>query len=187
MVIDVQEFERLSAALDQFGDVDPTDLSAGAVHRVLIGRNELTAKRQAATMRFASAWDHSGVWAEDGSPSPAHRLARETNAAPRSCRRITRLGRKLDSMPATAESLSFGRINVDHVELLTLSDRRDERTVHQAAPTLIAGQDAPVKSNTGCPSALSYPSNDPRICPETRRTQEAPAVSGCFPRRAGEI
>lgn len=131
MVVDVEELIGLSDALDRFADVDPTALSAGAVHRVLIGLNELAVKLQATAIRYASVWDHSGVWAEDGSRSPAHRLARETNANPKSCGRIMRFGRQLDSMPATAESLSFGRINMDHVALLAGANTVKRRTLFQ--------------------------------------------------------
>lgn len=127
MLVDVDSFGELLQALDRLDDVDPTALSAGAVHRTLVGLTDAAAKLQAVTARFASVWEHSGVWAEDGSRSPAHRLARETNTTPQSCRRITRLGRQLDSMPAAAEALAMGRINLDHVSLLATANSRTRR------------------------------------------------------------
>lgn len=127
MLYEVSEYGELVTAADRLGDVDPTTLSVGALHRTLIGLTEIASQLQAITARFAAVWEHSGVWAEDGSRTAAHRLARETNSQPRSCRRVTRLGRMLDIMPATNESLSLGRINLDHVALLTGANTKKRR------------------------------------------------------------
>ncbi len=131
MVVDVEELVRLSDLLDRFSDVDPTELSPGAVHRTLIGLHDVAARLQAITLRYAAVWEGSGVWSDDGSRSPAHRLARETNSAPASCRRITRLARQLESMPAVAESLSSGRINMDHIALLVGANTAKRRALFQ--------------------------------------------------------
>jgi hypothetical protein len=69
------------------------------------------------------------VWADDGSRSAAHRLARDTATAVGTARRELGRARHLESMPHTAHALAAGKLSVDHVDLLGRANRPWRDTV----------------------------------------------------------
>jgi Domain of unknown function (DUF222) len=119
---------ELGKAMTCLVGVDEKSLSDGEVHRALLSLTEELSTLLAIQAKLADEWSRRGIWAEDGSRHPGARLARETRTRKASAYRVIRRGQALSAMPATAEALTVGRINIDHVELLATantSKRRD--------------------------------------------------------------
>jgi uncharacterized protein DUF222 len=68
-------------------------------------------------------WDHRGLWGDDGSRSPATRLAREAHRCKQECGRLVRRARQLPTMPVAAEAYAAGDICGAHVDLVASCDR----------------------------------------------------------------
>jgi len=62
--------------------IDAGALTDNELHDLTISLQRAAARLTIAAAPVLSAWDDPHVWAGDGSKSPAHRLARQTNADP---------------------------------------------------------------------------------------------------------
>jgi hypothetical protein len=105
----------LQAAIDEALDIDVDALDDIEVHALLL---ELTREhdRLALTIaRVAKAWDDRTIWTDDGSRSPAWRLARETLRSVDACRALFREASALDAMPEVADAIVDGRIAYDTI------------------------------------------------------------------------
>jgi hypothetical protein len=118
---------QLGEAMTCLVGVDEKSLSDGEVHRALLTLTEELSTLQAIQAKLADESSRRGIWAEDGSRHPSARLARETRSRKASAYRVIRRGQALAEMPATAEALTVGRINIDHVELLATANTSKRR------------------------------------------------------------
>ena len=110
--------EALDTAISDVLDVDPDTLTDPELNELVVALQRHGSRLAALRARMLSAWDSRGVWAGDGSRSPAHRLAREASLSVRTAKvEITR-ARGLRSMPHTAKALENGSLSPDHVDLL---------------------------------------------------------------------
>ncbi len=130
---------ELSEATTGLVGVDEASLSDGEVHRALLSLTEELSTLQAIQAKLADEWSKRGIWAEDGSRHPGARLARETRTRKASAYRVIRRGQALAQMPATAEALTVGRINIDHVELLGAANTAKRRERFVADESMLVG------------------------------------------------
>ncbi|MBA3289014.1 MAG: hypothetical protein H0U21_13535, partial [Acidimicrobiia bacterium] len=98
--------------------IDAGALTDNELHDLTISLQRAAARLTIAAAPVLSAWDDPHVWAGDGSKSPAHRLARQTNADPRSTRRDLRRAHRRVNMPVTAVAIAAGSLSIDHLDLL---------------------------------------------------------------------
>jgi Domain of unknown function (DUF222) len=110
--------DRLDAALGDLLGLDPDDLSDGELHDLVVTVQRESHRLAALRAKLLSAWHGRGIWADDGSRSAPHRLARETAMAVGSAKVELRRARALRSMPATAAAVADGALSPDHVDLL---------------------------------------------------------------------
>src|SRR4051794_35576999 len=97
--------EPLDTALGDLLDVDPDGLTDAELHELVITVQRQSHRLAALRAKLISAWDARGVWADDGSRTAAHRLARETSMAVTSAKVELRRARALRAMPHTATAL----------------------------------------------------------------------------------
>lgn len=110
--------EALDRAIDGLLALDPDTFTDTELHEVVVGLQSQSHRLAAARARLTAAWDRRQIWAEDGSRSPGHRLARETTMSVPSAKAEVRRARALRTMPATAAALAAGDLSPDHVDLL---------------------------------------------------------------------
>jgi Domain of unknown function (DUF222)/HNH endonuclease len=108
----------LTAAIDTAVELDPVRLGDGELHDAVVALARLQARLEAAHCRLVRAWDNRQVWADNGSKSPAARLARETGMRRARATTLVRRGRQLAAMPATAAAYARGELSGDHVDVL---------------------------------------------------------------------
>jgi hypothetical protein len=120
---------RLEEAIDDLFALDPDMLTATELHRTVIALHRQNHRLAAARARLLARWDTRAVWADDGSRSAAHRLARDTSTAVGTARRELRRARHLTSMPATAAAVAEGALSSDHVDLLGAANDGSRRAV----------------------------------------------------------
>jgi hypothetical protein len=111
--------DRLDTDLGELLGVDPDTLTDDELHELVVGVQRQSHRLAALRAKLISAWDGRRVWADDGSRSPAHRLAREASMAVGSARVELRRARGLRSMPHTTAALASGSLSPDHVDLLS--------------------------------------------------------------------
>ena len=75
-------FDSLRTAIDELAASDPEALDNAELHRLVVDLHRQSARLAAVCTRAVGAWDARKVWADNGSKSPAARLARETRCAP---------------------------------------------------------------------------------------------------------
>ncbi|QQS23624.1 MAG: DUF222 domain-containing protein [Actinomycetota bacterium] len=113
------EFQAFTAGIDAMATVDPDALSDVELHELVVAMQRQCARIGVARAALLRRWDARGVWTDDGSRSPAHRLARETNTSTRSARVELARARDLAVMPYTADAIEAGRLSLDHVYLFS--------------------------------------------------------------------
>ncbi|QQS23432.1 MAG: DUF222 domain-containing protein [Actinomycetota bacterium] len=111
------EFEALSADVDALSQLDPDGLADAELDDLVVAMARLRARLGVVAARWTHRWDARGVWTADGSRSPAHRLARETNTSTHSARVEIARARDLAVMTKTAAAIEAGRLSLDHVYL----------------------------------------------------------------------
>jgi hypothetical protein len=122
MIADVSG--TLSASIDAVLAVDVDAMDNTELNRDLIALSAEVTRLHAAVLARAERWDARNVWANDGSRSAGHRLAREANTTVTAAKATIRRARALRDMPATREALQRGTITVDHVDLLANANSR---------------------------------------------------------------
>ena len=115
--------EELSGAIGCLGALDPGELDDDALHEAVVALGALSSRLEAAWCGLIHAWDQRGVWANNGSRSPAARLARETRMRQGAMKRLVTRGRQLDEMPLTGDAYAAGEISGDHVDLVASCNR----------------------------------------------------------------
>ncbi|MFZ1489170.1 MAG: hypothetical protein WAS51_04460, partial [Ilumatobacteraceae bacterium] len=84
--VEDEALAALNAGVDALSRLDLVGLSDDRLHALTIAVQRCTARLGVARAAVIRRWDVRGVWAGDGSRSPAHRLARETNTSTHSAR-----------------------------------------------------------------------------------------------------
>ncbi|MFZ1491022.1 MAG: DUF222 domain-containing protein, partial [Ilumatobacteraceae bacterium] len=107
----------LNAGVDALSSLDLVGLSDDRLHALTVAVQRCTARLGVARAAVVRRWDTRGVWAADGSRSPAHRLARETNTSTHSARVEIARARDLAMMTKTAAAITAGQLSLDHVYL----------------------------------------------------------------------
>ncbi len=126
--------EALDTTINELLDLDPADLTDTELHELVVGLQRHNSRLAAVRAQWISAWDARIVWADDGSRTPAARLAREASLSVRSAKTEVRRARALRSMPHTAAAVSNGSLSTDHVDLLARANtgsRTDWFTNHE--------------------------------------------------------
>ena len=77
----------LREALDAPAAVDVEAFSDGELHAIVVDLGALSTRLEAQWCRAVARWDARMVWADNGSPSPAARLSRETGRRQGGCGR----------------------------------------------------------------------------------------------------
>jgi hypothetical protein len=98
--------------------LDPDTLTDTELHEVVVGLQRQAHRLAAARAKLTAAWDGRQIWADDGSRSPGHRLAREATMSIGAAKTEVRRARALRTMPATAAALAAGELSPAHVDLL---------------------------------------------------------------------
>jgi Domain of unknown function (DUF222) len=108
----------LATAIDDLLSLDPDTLDDAALADAVVGLHRQQARLAAATARLTAALDARQVWAGDGSRSCGAWMAHRCRLPVGQARAGVRLGRRLLSMPATAEAFATGDIGQPHAAVL---------------------------------------------------------------------
>jgi hypothetical protein len=110
--------EPLDGAIDGLLALHPDTLTDTELHEVVVGLERQAHRLAAARARLTAAWDGRQIWADDGSRSPGHRLAREATMSVAAAKTEVRRALALRTMPATAAALAAGDLSPEHVDVL---------------------------------------------------------------------
>jgi Domain of unknown function (DUF222) len=108
----------LSAVLDGLVDLDPDTLDDGELGEAVVELQRQQARLAAATARLTAAFDARRTWADDGSRSCGAWVAQRCRLPVGQARAGVWLGRRLRTMPVTAEAFAAGDIGQRHAALL---------------------------------------------------------------------
>jgi hypothetical protein len=117
--------DRLDSILGDLLGLDFDTLTDDELHELVVAIQRQSHRLSALRAKLISAWDGRRVWADDGSRSAAHRLAREAHMAVGTAKIELRRARGLRSMPHTATALASGSLSPDHVDLLARANDGD--------------------------------------------------------------
>ena len=76
----------VAGGIDDLLALDVAALSDAELHELAIALQRETHRLAAARARLVSAWEARKLWADDGSRSPGHRLAREASMSVRAAK-----------------------------------------------------------------------------------------------------
>ena len=130
---------RLGEAIDELLVVDPAGLADDELAELTVALQRHTHRLAAVRALCVAAWDRRRLWADDGSRSPGHRLAREASMPVAVGKAEVRRAGALAAMPHTAAALSAGELSAQHVDLLAAAaggGRGDRFAEHEE--TLVA-------------------------------------------------
>jgi len=113
----------LTTAIDALLTIDADPLDDTDIHDLVVELGRQTSRLEAAHCRIINRWDRRRIWADNGSKSPAVRLARETRMRPSDASRLVHRARALEAMPAATEADAAGEITGAHVDLVARCDR----------------------------------------------------------------
>ena len=134
----------LSAATSGLLECDPAVLDDQTLHELIVGLQAERSRLAVAAADLIAEWDQRRLWESDGSRSPAHRLARETNASLRTCRAELRRAGSIRHLPATRDAVIDGRLSIDHIDLFAHANTPERRTLFARDETLLIEQCAGV-------------------------------------------
>jgi Domain of unknown function (DUF222) len=113
-----QTTTRLSAAIDELLDVDADTLANTEVVEAVVELHRQQARLAAAVTRLTAAADARRVWADDGSRSCGAWVAHRCRLPVGQAKAEAWLGRRLRTMPATAEAFDAGDVSLRHAMVL---------------------------------------------------------------------
>jgi len=108
----------LTSAIDALVTLDPAALDDSELADAVVGLHRQQARLAAATARLTALLDARQVYAADGSRSCGAWLAHRCRLPIGQARAQAWLGRRLQSMPATAEAFAAGDISQRHASVL---------------------------------------------------------------------
>jgi hypothetical protein len=137
--------DALRALVDEMAGREPTEWADSDT--VVALQRELS-RLEAAVARVTTAWDSSGVWADDGARSGAVWLEHRTKLSKKAAARQIRLGRLARELAAVDDAWVSGRIGAGQVDVLGLHHRP---VTHEA---MIRDQELLVGQAAGLPHRL---------------------------------
>jgi hypothetical protein len=114
----IQSTAQLTAAIDGLLGLDPDTLDDTELADAVVALHRQEARLAAAITRVTAAADARRVWAEDGSRSCGAWLAHRCRLPIGQARAEAWLGRRLRTMPATADAFAAGDISLRHSMVL---------------------------------------------------------------------
>lgn len=109
--------ELLRSAVDLLAQVDPSDLATAELAEQCLELQRQQQRLGGIAARLLNRWKGSGVWAFDGSRSPAAHLARETRRGVASCRAELRRASAAGDLGAVVDAVVEGELSLDHLDL----------------------------------------------------------------------
>jgi hypothetical protein len=109
--------EVLRSAVDLLASLDLSDLPAAEVAELCLGLQRQRHRISGIAAQVLQQWQTSGIWAFDGSRTPAGHLARETRSGITSCRGELRRAHAAGTLPAVAAAVIDGGLSIDHLDL----------------------------------------------------------------------
>jgi 5-methylcytosine-specific restriction endonuclease McrA len=134
------EIEQLQEAITAVLMLDPDTLTDDELHESVVVLHRQTHRLAGARARLVARWDRCQVWADDGSRSAAHRLARDSRTSVATARRELRRARHLESMPHTAAAVAAGELSAEHVDLLGAANDGCRRAVFAEHEAMLVEQ-----------------------------------------------
>jgi hypothetical protein len=120
--VDERTFDQIGAplasAIDGLLELDPDTLGDDELTQTVISLHRQQARLAAAVTQMTAAADARRLWADDGSRSCGAWVAHRCRLAAGHARGEVWLGRRLRTMPATAEALATGDISLRHAMVL---------------------------------------------------------------------
>jgi hypothetical protein len=141
----VSALELVASAVDELRELDLDSLTDGELHDLAVGLYGLGDRLTAATAPLLDRWQHSGVWALDGSKSAAARFARETLSSQKNAHATLRRAISLATMPVTAAAAVSGRISLDQVDLLVRANTTKRRDLFAEHEQVLVDEIAPLR------------------------------------------
>ena len=133
----------LHQAIDDLAGQDLSTLCDAEVHELTMGLARARCRVDGVLMAALDVWDARQIWSDDGSKSPAARLAREANWSKTAASTAIRRARALRRLPATAAAVTDGEMSAEFVDLVDLVDHASsaELTVpfSECEPAIVAG------------------------------------------------
>lgn len=125
---------RLHTAIDDVVALVADGVTAEDLHHLTIGLDHQRARLTVATADTTVAWERTRIWRDDGSRSPAARLAHERHRDPGTVGRELARARDLAAMPHVRAGVLAGRLSLDDVDTYrrTRHDAPDLFTTHEA-------------------------------------------------------
>jgi hypothetical protein len=117
--------EVLHRAIDELAGQDLSELCDAEVHELTIGLARAGGRLDGVLFSALDVWDARGIWSDDGSKSPAARLAREANWSQREASMAIRRARNLRRLPATAAAVTAGDLSAEFVDLVHRASQVD--------------------------------------------------------------
>ena len=138
----------LAGVVEALLALDVHALSDDELEALVVAVQQERHRLSVAAAEVIAVWDRRAVWSNDGSRSPAHRLARTTHCALRSGRRELERARHLGQMPVTRDAVLDGRLSIDHVDLFAdaASEARAWRRICTFPPRSMATSSSTVSS-----------------------------------------
>jgi hypothetical protein len=132
--------ETLHQVLDGLAEQDLSELCDAEVHELTVGLARARNRVDGVLLAALDVWDARGIWSDDGSKSPAARLAREANWSKHAASLAVRRARALRRLPATAEAVTTGDLSAEFVDLVdTASEVPLEVPFTDCEPAIVKG------------------------------------------------
>jgi len=145
----------LAEAIDELVTVDPTSMSDAELHRHTVTLHRLESRLAVVRAEATAAWDARRMWAEDGSKSPAARLARECGLDPATAKAELCRARKLRSMPVVRDALARGLLSVDKADLLARARTAKTEALFRVDESMLVNLIGPMRYSTAA-KAVAY-------------------------------
>ena len=141
----VAALELVAEGVDELRQLDLDSITAADLHDLVIGLHSLADRLTAATAPLLDRWQHSGVWALDGSKSAAARFARETHSSQKTAHATLRRAKSLATMPVTSDAAVTGRLSLDQVDLLVRANTTKRRDLFREHEQGLVDEIAPLR------------------------------------------
>jgi hypothetical protein len=112
------EADLLHRSLDELAAQDLSTLCDAEIHELTMGLARAKCRVEGVLMSALDVWDARKIWSDDGSKSPAARLAREANWSKTAASTAIRRARALRRLPVTAAAVAAGKMAAEFVDLV---------------------------------------------------------------------
>jgi hypothetical protein len=112
------EADLLHRSLDELAAQDLSTLCDAEIHELTMGLARAKCRVEGVLMAALDVWDARQIWSDDGSKSPAARLAREANWSKAAASTAIRRARALRRLPVTAAAVTAGTMGAEFVDLV---------------------------------------------------------------------